>query len=154
MEMLRCQNRQRFGAGESRVLHPGFCQLEGPRFVSGRVRALAEGLEVARCRSEIRGGEGLSGAERFAFGCPGSRGFRDPGGQTMHHSVMCSESRQRAPVACNLSACLGAWSAGTADKICTSSLSVAITGSGCLGVCGAATCSSEFWSRYDSLMAG
>ena len=42
-----------FGAGDSRVLHPGFCQLEGPRFVSERVRAVAEGFEVARCRSEI-----------------------------------------------------------------------------------------------------
>jgi|SRR5271157_16277 len=68
--MLRCQNRQGFGAGDSRILHPGFCKLEGPRFVSERVRAAAEGLEVAGCRSEIRSvSEGLSGGERFA-GCP------------------------------------------------------------------------------------
>src|SRR5271165_2117311 len=79
MEMLRCQNRQRFGAGESRVLHPGLCQLEGPRFVSGRVRALAEGLEVAGCRSEIRGGEGLVGSRKIRIWVPRVSRFSRPG---------------------------------------------------------------------------
>ena len=43
--VLRRRYRERFGARDTRVLHPRLQQLEGPRFVSDGVSAAGKGFE-------------------------------------------------------------------------------------------------------------